>query len=317
MLSDYMTLFSFFLLSIVLFIVAKASGIAQELNILGESKVQSTDSYSNLSEKLLLWTRMAALFIVFFLFTRLFTTVSLPLELDGLPSVSAELIHYVLVGIFYLIFWFLFLYLLIIQTKIKIENRATFLQSVFRYLIALTIFDLSITGFLYINGFISLFSGYGPVISEDLPFFSSAGTTPMFFVIVLFIVVSLLFAWFMLRRSLKIARNYWIAVLLLIFSIILFWINDLVKITGWNESAQLQIDLLHWRYGFIGLIFLAMIGCSIFFNLASIILLNIRGQVVAPQHTKKTIINFQKMGYATILFATLLALAPKLLMFIY
>ncbi len=316
MVSDYSTLLAFFSLALISISAGFAGTYNRQLRLIQASKLANNEKFRHYSDKLNIWIKITLFFIYLLIAARIVTNFSAPDEFLAKGLLNAELVHYLLVGFIYLIFWFLILYFLNNHNDIDTQEKIPFLTTLFRLTFLLLIFDTLSTMFLYAAGFDKLF----PIVPETS--FAAGGSYTVSYpeivlIGILFLLSALLFTVFIVKRSLRIIRNYWIAQSLLLVALFLHWYNNIVYLIGWNESSLIKLKLLSFDYGFSGWIVLIFFCGALFFNLSAIILLNIRDKLATPRKTKRQVVRFLKLGFAAISCLTLLVLLPELLMKFY
>jgi hypothetical protein len=261
-------------------------------------------------------TKIISFFIFCLVCSRLTLCLLTPPELIRFSYLSTEITHLLLTGLIFSVLWAMIWYFIAIKSEIKIEERVNYLRRLHVYTAILSISDLLITLLLSFQGYRHMFdiqaTWHNPnqnVLSAYLPLLIVS--------LILLGLLSILYTLYIFRRSIKILKQYWLALLLLLISTILFTVLSGTVNLGWYDYSRARLLIFSWQYAYFGWIFLLLISITVFCNAASIILLSITNKFVNPVKFRNLSITLIKMGFITTLAFTLLSFVPDLLLWIY
>ena len=269
------------------------------------------------SNRLEIWNKIVSTLIFCLIGSRLLLCVLTPPELIPFSYLSTEISHLLFTGFIFSVFWSLIWYFDKIKAEIKIEERSYYVRRIFVYTAFLAVIDVSITLLLSLQGYQHMFAlraswqpvGLTGLVPNFLPLLIMA--------LILLAVLVILYSLYIFRRSIKILKQYWLTLLLLIFTVLLFSILSIATNLGWHDNTQARLLIFSWQYAYFGWIFLFFISISVFCNTASIILLSIMNRFVNPVKFRNLSISFIKMGFIAALAFSLLSVVPDILLWIY
>ncbi len=315
MIFEYILLMTFISLGLILFFSALGlESLKEVLLIRGSDK---TDLYRKKSARLELWSQ-TTLTLIFLLFaSRIILLLLAPSELLSFAYLPNEVVHLLLVSLIFSVFWILIWYFIQIKKEIKIEERTLYLKKLFFYSLLLAVVDLVLTFLLSYQGYQHMYSlravgkifHMAEVLDDYLPLLVMNFS--------LLLVLSFLFVMYILKRSLRILKQYWLTLLLLIISSLMLTLLSGSINLGWNDNFHTRVFLLSWQYSYVGWIFSLFISISVFCNVASIILLTNMGKFINPVKYRNLSINMIKMGFIAIVAFLLLSVFPDILVWFY
>ena len=191
------------------------------------------------------------------------------------------------------------------------------MKNIFQIGQILALSDLVLTFLLYAKGFLDFFSIKATGVTTAMSGLSKSYLPLMIMTIVLLVILSGLFVLFILKRSLKILKQYWIVLLLLLIVTLLFTALSSITNLGWYENTYTRLLLISWQYSYVGWIFMTFIAISIFCNVTSIILYSSLNKFINPVKFKNQIISLIKMGFITAIAFTFLVILPDLVLWFY
>jgi hypothetical protein len=312
---EYILLLTFFFLGLILFFSALGlESLKEVILIRGADK---TDLYRKKNARLELWSQILLTLIFLLFIFRILLLLLAPSELVKFAYLPNEVVHLLLICLVFSVFWILIWYFVQIKKEIKIEERTLYLKKIFFYSLILAIIDVLLTSLLSFQGYHHMYSltaaGSASYVSGDLENY-----LPFLIInLVLVILLSTLFILYILKRSLRILKQYWLTLLMLIVSSIITTILSGSVNLGWNDDFHTRVFLLSWQYTYVGWIFLLFLSISIFCNVASIILLTNMGKFINPVKYRNLSINMIKMGFITIIAFLFLSVFPDLLIWLY
>jgi len=299
---------------ILFFSVVGLESLKEVLLVRGSDK---TELFRKKNAKLELWSQIILSLIFLLLGSRFVLLLLAPSELVALAYLPDEIVHLLLVSLIFCVFWILIWYFLQIKKEIKIEERTIYLKKIFFYSLILSLVDLILTILLSFQGYQHM---YALQAAGSTPYISglSEDYLPLLIMnLLLLAILTLLFVLYILKRSLRILKQYWLTLLLLIMGSILVTILSGSTNLGWNDDFHTRVLLLSWQYAYTGWLFSLLISISVFCNVASIILLANMGKFINPVKYKNLSISMIKMGYITIVAFFFLSVFPDMLIWIY
>lgn len=267
--------------------------------------------------KLEMWSQFVLIFISVLFFLRIITFLLAPLDMQSYAFLPKVLIHFFLIGFIFLISWALLWFFLYIKKDLKLEERSLYLKKIFQIGQILALSDLVLTFLIYAKGFLDFFSIKAIGVIPAMSGLSKNYLPLMIMTIVLLTLLSGLFVLFILKRSLKILKQYWIVLLLLLIVTLLFTALSSITNLGWYENTQTRLLLISWQYSYVGWIFMTFIAISIFCNVASIILYSSLNKFINPVKFKNQIISLIKMGFISAIAFSFLVILPDLMLWFY
>ena len=315
MIYEYSLILTFLSLSsIVLF---SACGIESLKDLLLIRSSNEGELFRKKNAKLDLWYKFIIIFISILSFFRIVLLFIAPTELSKFSFVPMTVIHLLITSFIFLICWILLWFFLYQKKEIRLEEKALFLKKTFYFALIIAITDILVTSLIFFQSFYYSFSIKGGVIN---PFFSSIKIiyTPLLIMtLILLVILCVLFFLYMLRRSMVILKQYWIALLFLIIVTLTYTLVNSLGNLGWYENVHFRLSLFSWTYFYLGWIFLSFMAISAFCNIASIILYSIMDKFVNPVKFKNQIVSYLKMGFISAVSFALLAVFPNILLWFY
>jgi hypothetical protein len=217
----------------------------------------------------------------------------------------------------FLLFWALLLFFLMIKKEIKAEERIAYQKKLFILVVVLAVIDIILTIIVYFQAFFQFFHLKRLDLGQNEAILSETYSPLLVIVLLLLAILIALFILFILKRSIRILQQYWISLLLLIITSLMFTILSGIINIGWYEESHPQILLFSLSYTYVAWIFLSFIFISIFCNTASILLYPILTKFVNPVKFKHLIISFLKMGFTTSIAFSLLVVMPDIILWLY
>jgi hypothetical protein len=264
-----------------------------------------------------IWIRLMNTMIFCLIVSRVILCLVAPPELMPFNYLSAELTHLLLTGLIFCIFWALIWYFGTLKSEIKIEERAHFSRQLLLFSAVLAVTDLLITLLLSIQGYQHMFTLQAVRSGTEIsaPTGSYAPLLAMSLILLLLLIT--FYMLYIFKRSIKILKQYWLTLLLLLTSTLLFTILSNSTDLGWYDEGQTRLLIFSWQYAYFGWIYLIFISISLFCNSSSIVLLSVTNKFVNPVKYRNLSITFIKIGFVAAIAFTLLSIVPNFLLWIY
>jgi hypothetical protein len=312
---EYILLITFISLGLILFFSTLAlESLKEVLLIRGSDK---TELFRKKNARLELWTQVSLTLIFSLLIFRLILLVLAPSELLSFAYLPNEVVHLLLVSLIFTVFWMLIWYFIQIKREIKIEERTLYLKKIFLFSLMLAIIDLILTIILSFQGYQHMYSLQATGTISYVSDYSNSYFPLLVMNFVLLLLLTLLFILYILKRSLRILKQYWLTLLLLIVSSLTTIILSGSVNLGWNHDFHTRVFLLSWQYSYVGWIFSLFLCISVFCNVTSIILLTNMGKFINPVKYRNFSINMIKMGFIAIIAFVLLSVLPDIYVWLY
>ena len=276
-----------------------------------------SDLFRKKSSRMEIWTRLVNTFIFCLIGSRLILCLLTPPELMPFSYLSAEIIHLLLTGLIFSVLWALIWYFGSLKSEIKIEERSTFAQQLLNFIVVLGVTDLLITLLLGFQGYRHMFTIQVGWHSPEIGGLSADFLPLLVMLLILIILLIVLYTLYIFKRSLKILKQYWLTLLLLMIIAVLFAFLQGTDDLGWYEDGQARLLIFSWQYVYFGWIYLLFMSISVFCNTASIVLLSITNKFVNPVKFKNLSITFIKMGFISGLAFAFLSMIPQFLLWLY
>jgi hypothetical protein len=312
---EYTLILTFLSLSLIL--LFSAFGIESLRDLLLIRSSNEGDLFRKKNTKLELWYKVLVFTISSLFIIRLILLLFAPTELKKLTFVPNASIHLLIISFIFQVFWALLWFFLYQKKDIRLEEKAVFLKKTFFIAIIIAFSDILVTSALFLQSFLYFFSIRGGSIIQFSSYLKTIQSPLLIITSLLLLVFCVLFILFILRRSMIILKQYWLILLILMMMTLLYTIVSGLSHLGWYENTHIRLSLLSWTYFYLGWIFLAFFGTSVFCNVASIILYSIVDKFVNPVKFKNQIISYLKMGFLTALSFTLLSLLPNIILLFY
>jgi len=264
-----------------------------------------------------IWTRLLNAMIFCLIISRLLLCLIAPPELIPFKYLSAEITHLLLTGLIFSIFWALIWYFGALKNEIKIEERSNYSRQLLFFSAALAVTDLLITLLLSIQGYQHMFTLQVTWPNTEISALPGSFIPLLIMSTILFLLLITLFILYIFRRSIKILKQYWFTLLLLLTSTLLFTILSGSTDLGWYDEGQTRLLIFSWQYAYFGWIYLIFISICVFCNSSSIILLSVTNKFVNPVKYRNLSITFIKMGFVAALAFTVMSIIPNLFLWIY
>lgn len=268
------------------------------------------------SNRLETWHKILLILIGLLIFIKLLFLLSSPQEIVKFSFMPGSVIHLLLITLVFLLFWLILWYFLYLKSEIKLEERSAYLKIYYIITIVVAISNLLFSIIIYLQVISHYFSINTDIISHDISI--GTGTSPLlYFNLILLIVVIVLFTLFILKRSVRIIKQYWISILLIIITSFFYLYISVLKNLGWFDNTHMQLMLFSISYTFLGWIFLLLLIFSLFCNASSIMLYTSLNKFINPVKYKHQVITLIKIGFVSLLAVVLLSMIPDVLLWIY
>jgi len=276
-----------------------------------------TELFRKKNARLELWSQFSLTLIFLLLVFRFILLLLAPSELLSFAYLPDEVVHLLLVSLIFCVFWILIWYFTQIKREVKIEERTLYLKKIFLFSLILAFVDLILTFILSFQGYQHMYSlqatGSVSYVSNLID-----GYFPLLVInFILLFLLTFLFVLYIFKRSFRILKQYWLALLLLIVSSLTTIILSGSTNLGWNTDFHTRVYLLSWQYFYVGWIFFLFLSISAFCNVASIILLANMSKFINPVKYRNLSINMIKMGFIAIVAFLLLSVLPDILVWLY
>ncbi len=299
---------------ILFFSVVGLEALKEIMLVRGSDK---TELFRKKNARLELWSQIILTLIFLLLGFRVILLLLAPSELVSFAYLPDEVVHLLLVSLIFSVFWILIWYFLQIKKEIKIEERTLYLKRLFFYFLILSLIDLILTFLLSFQGYRHMYALQATGSASYISGLSGDYLPLLVMNLLLVLILTVLFVLYIFKRSLRILKQYWLTLLILIISSVMITILSGSTNLGWNDDFHTRVLLLSWQYAYVGWVFSLFISISVFCNVAAIILLTNMGKFINPVKYRNLSISMIKMGYITIVAFLLLSVFPDLLIWIY
>jgi hypothetical protein len=312
---EYLLIVTF--LSLALIILFSSLGSESLKDLLMIRSADKGELFRKKNARLELWYNFVVALIVIIFLVRFLLFIIAPTEIKTFAYIPASLIHLLIVNFIFMLFWSLIWFFFHIKKEVKLEDRTSYLKKIFFWTQFVAVTDILFTLLLYFQGYYHFFklktfnTGQTEtlVIENYIPL--------MIIIMILLTGLTVLFAFYILKRSVKILQQYWLALLLLLIAASIFTILSGINKFGWNENMFARILLFSAPYAFVGWIFMFLFVFSVFCNVSSIILYSMMSSFTNPIKYKNLTLTFFKMGYITAMAFSILVILPNIMLWFY
>lgn len=315
MISEYLLIICFLSLSLILFI--SATGFKNAKNIVLLRNVEKSEILRKKNARLELWYRLIVFFISVLVIFRSILIFYSPSEFLSLSYIPKEIVHHLLINLILIIFWIVILYFFYIKGEIRLDERYVYLKGLYSITVFIALTDVIFSTALYYTSFSGFFltksSGISPYLTQ-----LSSKYVPLLWIHVLLLFLSTgIFILFILKRAIRILKQYWISLLMLFIVGITFTLLSTVNNLGWNESTVSIMSLFSLNYMFLGWIVLGFLAASILCNALAVLVFSMLNKFTNQAKFKTYVITLVKMGFTTAITFAILVLLPELILWIY
>lgn len=300
--------------SIVLF---SACGIDAVKDLLLIRSSNEGELFRNKNAKLDLWYKLIIIFISVLCFSKIVLFLFAPTEFSRFSFIPGSVIHLLITSFIFLISWILLWFFLYNKKEIRLEERSLYQKKAFYIALIIASTDTIATSLIFFQSFYYSFSIKGGAIKSFYSSISIIFTPLLIMTLILLVILCVLFILYMLRRSMIILKQYWLALLFLFIVTFTYTMMNSLGNLGWYENIHFRLSLFSWTYFYLGWIFLSFMAISAFCNIASIILYSIMDKFVNPVKYKNQIVSYLKMGFISAVSFTILAILPNILLWLY
>jgi hypothetical protein len=230
--------------------------------------------------------------------------------------IPASAIHLLLVSIVFTTFWLILWYFLSLRNEIKLEQKLPFIRATLVITLITVTSDilLSLTIFL-----LNIYHHFSLTSIERTEYLTiTGGLLPLkIIILILTAILVVLFVLFILKRSVKILKQYYLTTLIAVVCTLLMVAMDGLQHLGWFENTKYRLLLFSVSYAYLGQIYLAFMITALVSNASSIIIYANLERFTNPIKYKHRVITFIKFGFVSLIAFIVLSLLPDLLIWFY
>jgi hypothetical protein len=312
---EYLLIVTFLSLSLIILFSSLGSESLKDLLLIRSA--DKGELFRKKNARLELWYNFVVALIVTIFLVRFLYFIIAPAEIKTFAYIPTSLLHLLIVNFIFMLFWALIWFFLHIKKEIKLEDRTSYFKKIFFYTQFVAVTDILFTFLLYFQGYYHFFRLKTFNTGQTETLLTENYVPLMVIIMILLTGLTALFAFYILKRSIKILQQYWLVLLLLLIAAIIFTILSGINKFGWNENISARILLFSAPYAYVGWIFMFLFLFSVFCNVASIILYSLMTNFTNPVKYKNLTLTFFKMGYITAMAFSILVILPNIMLWFY